>query len=118
MRHRDYSRGHSPALYDDARGIMDVTSNGEPDGSQYAFQLGSERLVPVRAISQTYAKLTGVPRGPHKAGVERWLTRGYCGVVLPSVKLAGRRYTSEAAIRWWIAACSAAEASAARSEVG
>lgn len=77
--------------------------------STYEFELGQEDLVPIPAVPAAYQRITKTPKRPHRSQVDRWWRRGLEGIPLPSVKLAGRRYSSEGAIRWWIAATNAVQ---------
>lgn len=75
----------------------------------YAFDLGRETLVRIVDSASIFARYTG--KRPHINQVGRWLRIGARNVVLPSVLIGGRRFTSEPAIRWWIAATSGSSSS-------
>lgn len=76
--------------------------------TSYQIDPTTERLLAYPAIIEWFKKRTG--RKPHKCGVRRWLRTGVRGIPLPSVLVAGIRYTTEGAIAWWIAATSEAAA--------
>lgn len=84
------------------------TTGTAPVGASYAIDPITEQLLAYPAIIEWFKKRTG--RKPHKCGVRRWLRTGVRGIPLPSVLVAGIRYTTEGAIAWWIAATSQASA--------
>jgi hypothetical protein len=57
------------------------------------IDLQTETLVP---LTQAGARL---PHRPHGSTLRRWAYRGVAGVVLETVKLGGRRFTSAEALR-------------------
>lgn len=73
--------------------------------STYVLDPSAERLLHLTDVPPLVASWGC--RRPHKNAVRRWITIGVRGVVLPSVLVGGRRYSSEPALRWWMAATSA-----------
>lgn len=63
-------------------------------------------LLPIREIPAMIGR-TGARR-PHLSVVRRWCTIGVRGVVLPTVLVGDRRYTTRDAVLWWIRATTAA----------
>src|SRR5688572_24079254 len=78
--------------------------------SSYAIDPGTERLVHVSDIPALVERWGA--RRPHRNAITRWRTAGLRGIQLPTVLVGGRRYSSEAALRWWVAATSAASTDA------
>lgn len=77
--------------------------------SPYSIEISATDKVPLRAAPAAWAEITSTPR-PHFAQIERWRTRGVRGVVLPTVLIGGRRYTTRDALQWFAAAVNAADA--------
>lgn len=76
--------------------------------AEYRFDLDSEELFDLETAGQRLARWRG-GKPVHKNGVARWCrTPSNTGILLPSLMVGGRRLTSEGALRWWIAASSAA----------
>ncbi len=48
-----------------------------------------------------------IPGRPHRNTIQRWMTRGYDGVVLRSFRLGGKRFTTVEAVEEFVAALSA-----------
>ena len=42
------------------------------------------------------------PKKPAKITLHRWVTRGYKGVTLPSLKICHNRFTTAKAVAWFI----------------
>lgn len=65
------------------------------------IDIAAERLILVRDVP-AYMPLSRHGRPIHLSAVYRWMTQGVCGVRLPTVYIAGHRYTSaEALSRYW-----------------
>lgn len=72
----------------------------------YTIDAANERLLDLRGLVKWMEQRTG--RRTHINGARRWLRTGIRGIRLPSIMLAGIRYTSAEALAWWIAATSQA----------
>lgn len=48
-----------------------------------------------------------IPGRPHRNTVQRWMTKGYDGVVLRSFRVAGKRFTTQEAVEEFVSALSA-----------
>ena len=66
----------------------------------------SETLIPIGKTAGEIERLTG--DRPHRATIERWRMRGCHGVKLETVKIGGKRYTSQEALHRFVAAVTAA----------
>ncbi len=73
----------------------------------YTIDPTIERLLHIGQLPDLFERF-GMRR-PHKNNVRRWLTTGTRGVVIPSVLVGGKRYTTQAAVQWWIATSTAAK---------
>ena len=43
-----------------------------------------------------------IPGRPHKNTVRRWMSKGYDGVILPSFRIAGRRFTTQESVEEFV----------------
>lgn len=73
----------------------------------YTFAIGTEPMIDMPQAAKVWEQWFG--RRPHKNALRRLYTRpNRHGIVLPTILAGGRRKTSEAAIRWFVSACTAA----------
>lgn len=75
--------------------------------SAYTFAIGTEPMIDMPEAAKVWGEWFG--RQPHKNHLRRLCTKpNRHGLVLPTVMVAGRRMTSEGAIRWFVESCTAA----------
>lgn len=72
----------------------------------YAIDPEHERILELAAVPHAMEAMGF--RRPHLNVVRRWTKKGVRGIKLPTVLVGPRRYTSREAMKWWIAATSAA----------
>lgn len=82
-------------------GIGVVPSRQLPRAT-YIINVESEAMLPVSSVPK-WLEQRKMGR-PHVAVPRRWMRVGVRGIVLPSVLVGGRRFTSEQALRWWFEA--------------
>lgn len=70
----------------------------------------AEQLIPIGEAA------AHIPGRPHRATIWRWIQRGIRGVVLDSVRVGGRRYTSVEAIHRFILAFDGRKATASQTD--
>lgn len=71
----------------------------------YEIDPTRERLVSMRRVPDWFTAHAQEPL--HRSAPYRWARQGIRGIRLPTVRIGGRRYTSEEAIAWWTAALTA-----------
>lgn len=72
----------------------------------YQIDPERERVLELTAVPAEMARMGF--RRPHVNVVRRWKKRGVRGIALPTVLVGPRLYTSIEALKWWVAAASAA----------
>lgn len=72
----------------------------------YSIDLDHEKVLPLGDVPALMERMGF--RRPHINVVRRWSKRGLRGIALPTVLSGPRLYTSREALKWWIAATSAA----------
>lgn len=77
--------------------------------THYEIDIEHEKMLPLGELPAIVAKMGF--RKPHVCAVRRWTQRGVKGLLLPSLLMGDRRYTSMEALRWWVAATSAVDRS-------
>jgi hypothetical protein len=86
-----------------------VHDNLHPAATQYEIDPTRERLVSMRRVPDWITAHS--QEQLHRSAPYRWARDGIRGIRLPTVRIGGRRYTSEEAIGWWAAALSSVEVS-------
>ncbi|MFN7590324.1 MAG: DUF1580 domain-containing protein [Planctomycetota bacterium] len=71
----------------------------------YEIDPTRDRLVSMRRVPGWFTAHVQEPL--HRSAPYRWARQGIRGIRLPTVRIGGRRYTSEEAIAWWTAALTA-----------
>jgi hypothetical protein len=70
--------------------------------NEVSIDISSERLISLAEATKV------LPGRPHLSCLHRWRLRGVAGIKLETVRVGGRRYTSDEALQRFIAAVTAA----------